>query len=534
MPCTIWNITRTRDGYRSENSDVCVSRINLIDNQEQTVLLRISSGNGKRIAGHAFRSHVASAFSAIAQACGITVRWCFNDIISALAAAENDPIDAPKFRINTLTIERKRGESDIANHAVLAELNASEGQLRELTNQCGQRLLHELQRVEGDWQVEVSEGQEVPREYEELFQRLRRKAQHAVPAGRILPDARPVAIQPRLNDVESALRLRRNLILEGVPGTGKSHAILELSRNAYRGRLTTVVMHPAIGYEDLVEGVRPTSGGRSLDRNLRQVENARFFHECYGPNGGAQVNEANGVFGIRGGHFLLACAEACRRPNETFLLVLDEINRCNVPRAFGELLLLLESSKRWSWNGREWEGKHSAVLPYSGLDFFMPDNLHVLGTMNTTDRSVAPLDQALRRRFAFYRLNPMTGEELKAAIGPTAAVPIVTEAIETWHALNEVLESSLGPDMKLGHSYFFDVKDAIERAIPASKAVLDMWRLAVLPQLIDIVHASNHFEPATNAGLVRHLKKQGLALVDKGVGLHRMILIERVEPTADP
>ena len=342
-----------------------------------------------------------------------------------------------------------------------------------------------------------------------------------------LPESSPTASCSALGVLMDS---NPNLIVEGVPGTGKSHAILDLKNSTYGGRLTTIVMHPATGYEDLIEGVRPANGELGGAWNLKPRKDARYFHECYGQSVAASTSNGQGPFVVRGGHFLIACANACASPKQKFLLVLDEINRCNVPRAFGELLLLIESSKRWKWNEQinEWEGEHGATLPYSGLTFFVPDNLHVLGTMNTTDRSVAPLDQALRRRFAFHRLEPMTATELKSAISKTADHPIMSSAIDAWHGLNQELEDKLGPDMMLGHSYFFDAARAMESGKSADEAVRDMWRLAILPQLIDILHSANRAELAKHAALTAHLQLLGLKLEPKGEGLHALL---RVRPT---
>jgi hypothetical protein len=317
-----------------------------------------------------------------------------------------------------------------------------------------------------------------------------------------------------------------NLILEGVPGTGKSHAIAELRRSTYGDRVTTVVMHPATGYEDLIEGVRPANGDLGNAWNLKPKQDARYFHECYGRGVAATPAAASSAFVVRGGHFLIACAEACARPEDRFLLVLDEINRCNVPRAFGELLLLIEASKRWRWVDGKWKGEHGATLPYSGLTFFVPDNLHVLGTMNTTDRSVAPLDQALRRRFAFQRLEPMSDSALKTALGTIATDPLMDGGIAAWHSLNAQLEDKVGPDMMLGHSYFFDAARSIEGGRAAADALRDMWRLAVLPQLIDILHTANRASTADHQPLVEHLQALGLQLERKGEGLHELLRIK--------
>ena len=330
---------------------------------------------------------------------------------------------------------------------------------------------------------------------------------------------------PEASTLEALLRAYKNVVIEGVPGTGKSHSI-DSARALFDGFTSVVVMHPSTSYEDMIEGVRPAAGSASDGSRFQPVGANGDFARAYGnPSTSSELDQA---FCIRAGRFLLACAKACNNPNEDHLIVLDELNRCNVPRAFGELLLLLEPSKRKRFEGGTWRGGQTATLPYSGLTFFVPDNLHVLGTMNTTDRSVAPLDQALRRRFAFHRLEPMTDTELKAAIGEVAADSLMADAIDAWHALNHELENKLGPDMMLGHSYFFDAARAMTNGAAADAAIRDMWRLAILPQLIDILHSANRAEIAEHAALTAHLKSLRLKLESKGEGLHELL---RVRPT---
>ena len=335
---------------------------------------------------------------------------------------------------------------------------------------------------------------------------------------------------PEASTLAGLLRAYKNVVIEGVPGTGKSHSI-ESARTLFDGPTSVVVMHPSTSYEDMIEGVRPAAGSASDGSRFQPAGADGDFARAYGtPSKPADVDQA---FCIRAGRFLLACANACNNPNEDHLIVLDELNRCNVPRAFGELLLLLEPSKRRKFEGGAWRDGQTAILPYSGLTFFVPDNLHVLGTMNTTDRSVAPLDQALRRRFAFHRLEPMEPDALKTALGERAQEPSVAAAIDAWHALNHELENKLGPDMMLGHSYFFDAKRAMERGEPADAAIRDMWRFAILPQLIDILHSANKSELAKHQKLVSHLESLDLELKLAGEGLHALLRVRSTDSKAN-
>jgi hypothetical protein len=346
----------------------------------------------------------------------------------------------------------------------------------------------------------------------------------------------PRATAPRATDTTApglpltVLERSRNLVLEGVPGTGKSHEITRVSKSGFAQPITTIVMHPAIGYEDMIEGVRPTTGGFESGANLHPKPGANWFYECYGEDATCTSSGSESPFGVRAGQFLLACARACKSPADRFLIVLDEINRCNVPRAFGELLLSIEASKRWHWNEgtKKWEGDSPSVtLPYSGLQFFVPDNLYILGTMNTSDRSVAPLDQALRRRFAFHRLEPMSPADLKRALGDFGASALVGGAIDCWHALNKRLEAELGADMMLGHSYFFDAKRLKEQGGDEAEALRSTWRYSLLPQLFEILHIANRIELAQFDELTRHLGALGLEIESpRATGMHAMLRVK--------
>jgi MoxR-like ATPase len=305
------------------------------------------------------------------------------------------------------------------------------------------------------------------------------------PAPPAPPPAPPPAIlepEDEPSEIARYLRSAKNLILEGVPGTGKSHAIQVLRDRVYGDRVMVLVMHPSISYEDLIEGVRPCVPARAAEHG----EAPAWFYQEHA-NRAAEV--AAPVFSVVSGAFLKACARACADWPNPHLVVLDEINRCNVPRALGELLFLLEPSKRMSRDDQgEWSGGESAQLPYSGGRFFVPSNLHVLGTMNTTDRSTAPLDSALRRRFAFHRLNPIAPTELREQVDHAVLQP----SIAVWDRLNQVLRRKLGPDFVLGHSYFFETASLlqVDGGDPMAP-VRDMWRQKLLPQLADVLSLTN-------------------------------------------
>jgi hypothetical protein len=300
------------------------------------------------------------------------------------------------------------------------------------------------------------------------------------------------------DEIIRTLDRAHNAILEGVPGVGKTYVVQEVARHwtSVTGRplrgpggqadgLHVLTLHPSTSYEDFVEGLRPLDGttvaktplvGRAGTRVGTSASTSAGWFDAQ--PGGHAKSSGPPRFGLRDGFFVSVCVEAMAAPDHDFLVVLDEVSRANVPKVLGDLLTTLESSKRMrrlAAVGRRaaspkdvWR-RNSALavrLPYSGRLFAVPQNVFVLGTMNTSDRSVAGLDVALRRRFAFLRLEPMEPAKLMTEIAkrcastPTAlatAYPLLLTAAEAWGRLNtDVLGPLLGPDALLGHSYLLD------------------------------------------------------------------------------
>jgi 5-methylcytosine-specific restriction protein B len=238
--------------------------------------------------------------------------------------------------------------------------------------------------------------------------------------------------------IQGALERKKQVILYGPPGTGKTYwarqAAQELAAAERHGRpfdqlnddqkaeltvgaegspIQICTFHPAYGYEDFLEGYRPES------------------------------TEGRLAFKLQDGIFKRLCSLAEQQPKRSYFLIVDEINRGDIPRIFGELLTVLEKDKRG----------HRVSLPLSGVPFSVPNNLYLIGTMNTADRSIALLDTALRRRFAFIELMPnsvlldsvVIGEKLP--LGP-------------WlDALNGRILKNIGRDarnLQIGHAYFLE------------------------------------------------------------------------------
>ncbi|SDW99390.1 AAA domain (dynein-related subfamily) [Arthrobacter sp. cf158] len=234
------------------------------------------------------------------------------------------------------------------------------------------------------------------------------------------------------------LRRFKNAVLEGPPGTGKSHvvsAVVAAWENETGRKLVgngrgnyAITLHPSTTYEEFVEGLR--------------------------------YDDAKSSFVRKDGFLREVIANASADHASDYLILIDELNRANVPKVFGDLLLTMESSKRTTWDGSNWIGGMEVTLPYSGKLFSVPSNVYLLGTMNTSDRSIAPLDSALRRRFGFIRVEPLVGEALRQRIAETDgsdAVERVERSIDQLTNLNEALRRCLGPNAMLGHSYLFGV-----------------------------------------------------------------------------
>lgn len=223
-----------------------------------------------------------------------------------------------------------------------------------------------------------------------------------------------------------------NLILYGPPGTGKTYRLkndyLPRYDDEAGDRFEFVTFHQSYAYEDFVEGIRPIT------------ENGAVTYE------------------VRPGVLKRLCDRARHSPDKRFGLFIDEINRGNVAKVFGELITLVEVDKRIRTDA---SGSRLAdcrglevTLPYSGQHFGVPANVDVIGTMNTADRSIALLDSALRRRFRFEELTPKP--ELLESIDDGEGNAI--DLRQLLQAMNARLSRLLHRDQTLGHSYFYHVK----------------------------------------------------------------------------
>ncbi len=199
--------------------------------------------------------------------------------------------------------------------------------------------------------------------------------------------------------------------------------------------------------------------GEQADRRMRNVQ----FHQSYSYEEFVQgyrpdTNEQKQlIFEMQDGTFLELCGEARDNPDDRYVMVIDEINRGNLSRVFGELLSMIEKDKR---------GDRFKIRLAGGNEFWVPENVYILGTMNLADRSLAGMDYAMRRRFAFVTLKPQFGESVFVDWLSERGVPgtMIERINSRMSALNVVIagDASLGRNFAVGHSYFCDIAEGSE------------------------------------------------------------------------
>lgn len=223
------------------------------------------------------------------------------------------------------------------------------------------------------------------------------------------------------------VRNKRNVILQGAPGVGKTFAAKRLAYSMMGeknpNRVMMVQFHQSYSYEDFIMGFRPSETGFELKRGA-------FYNFCKT----AEIDSENEYF-----------------------FIIDEINRGNLGKIFGELFMLIESDKR----GVELQ------LLYSDEKFSVPGNVYIIGMMNTADRSLAMLDYALRRRFAFFEMKPGFDTDGFRAYRMGLASEKFDRLINCVESLNTAIaaDESLGEGFCIGHSYFCNLKKATDQAL---------------------------------------------------------------------
>jgi 5-methylcytosine-specific restriction protein B len=235
--------------------------------------------------------------------------------------------------------------------------------------------------------------------------------------------------EEKIKETLRLLRQKKNVILQGPPGVGKTFVSKRLAY-ALMGekspdRLGMVQFHQSYAYEDFIQGYRPSGTG----------------------------------FKLKNGVFYEFCEKAKQDPAGIYVFIIDEINRGNLSKVFGELMLLIESDKR----GPDW----AIPLTYSDETkpkFYIPENLYLIGLMNTADRSLAMVDYALRRRFAFAELVPGfdTDEFRQYMLDAGGELDFVNELIIRMDEVNAKITAdttNLGRGYCIGHSFFCSVSE---------------------------------------------------------------------------
>lgn len=231
------------------------------------------------------------------------------------------------------------------------------------------------------------------------------------------------------NTLIDLLSVKKNIVLQGAPGVGKTYAARRLAYSIMGvqdpERVMTVQFHQSYSYEDFIMGYRPTE---------------------------------NGTFQINHGSFYNFCKKAEEDGDNAYFFIIDEINRGNLSKIFGELFVLLEADKR---------SKVKMQLLYADEKFTVPENLYIIGTMNTADRSLAMLDYALRRRFAFFELKPAFSYEKFVEYRTQANNPKFDRLIKAVVSLNNAIsdDEALGEGFQIGHSYFCNFKEVSEKRL---------------------------------------------------------------------
>lgn len=225
------------------------------------------------------------------------------------------------------------------------------------------------------------------------------------------------------------LKSKKNLILQGAPGVGKTFAAKRLAYSMMGekddSRIEFVQFHQNYSYEDFIMGYKPQDEGFKL---------------------------TNGIF-------YQFCMNADEHPDKEYFFIIDEINRGNMSKIFGELLMLIEKDYRGA----------AATLAYSRTAFSVPKNLYIIGMMNTADRSLAMIDYALRRRFSFYEMNPGFNTEgfkaYQASLKNETFNALIEQIIDLNREINT--DDSLGSGFRIGHSYFCGQEECTEEWMKA-------------------------------------------------------------------
>ena len=279
-----------------------------------------------------------------------------------------------------------------------------------------------------------------------------------------------------------------NTILYGPPGTGKTYEVIyyalaicqskgkevsckdirklketkdikevtkECFEKEYKEQINFVTFHQSYGYEEFIEGIKPVM---KYDDEEDKNNTHSYTDE------GSEEREQKLEYKISIGRFKEICNKAQKDKSKKYVFIIDEINRGNISKIFGELITLIEDTKRDGDNKESLKVK----LPYSGEDFSVPDNVYILGTMNTADRSIAKIDTALRRRFSFVEMMPNSDilKDIKIKRGEENDVMVEKDnndeefsVADILDGINERIEILLDREHTIGHAFFTPLLD---------------------------------------------------------------------------
>ncbi|TWU21718.1 5-methylcytosine-specific restriction enzyme B [Novipirellula galeiformis] len=274
-----------------------------------------------------------------------------------------------------------------------------------------------------------------------------------------------------LDRIMAQLRRKKNVVLQGAPGTGKTFIAMRLAyllmKEIDAKRVRMVQFHQSTSYEDFIQGYKPMGSGEK--------------------------------FALVDGAFVRFCKAAMQNPDQPYVYIIDEINRGNLSKVFGELMMLIEPDKRGS--------KHALSLAYSRSadeQFSVPPNVHLIGTMNTADRSLSIVDYALRRRFAFISMTPGFGTSTFKEALQGQGIPqfLATKVCSAMSSLNQSIsaEPTLGNGYCIGHSFFTPTEPVAEP---------EQWYQDIVDyEICPLLEEYFYDDPSRAAALMEGLKLQ--------------------------
>ncbi|MDR2544052.1 MAG: AAA family ATPase [Methanobrevibacter sp.] len=262
-------------------------------------------------------------------------------------------------------------------------------------------------------------------------------------------------MEKEYDELKNLLRRKKNIILQGTPGVGKTFIAKRLAYSVMglkdENRVEFIQFHQSYSYEDFIRGYRPTKEG----------------------------------FELKNGVFYNFCMKVINDPDNDYYFIIDEINRGNISKIFGEVIINYnnnESNDEISDNN-DFNDENLDKDNESRDKFYVPENLYIIGMMNTADRSLAIIDYALRRRFVFYTVNPLFDEDdknkdifkkylIRNGVDDGLAIKIIRKFKDLNNFIHD--DADLGDGFKIGHSYFCvdNVKDQYESIVKYEVAPL--------------------------------------------------------------